>query len=115
MGNQGRSRKGPEHIGTVLASLFKQQGIEEAIRVHRAVVDWDSVVGDPIAKHASAVHVEHGTLIVEVESSVWMHRLQMEESALRTRINRHYGEDIIRQIRFRLGSPPTPKNEPGQT
>jgi predicted nucleic acid-binding Zn ribbon protein len=115
MGNQGRSRKGPEHIGTVLDSLFKQQGIEEAIRVHRAVVDWDSVVGDPIAKHASAVHIEHGTLIVEVESSVWMHRLQMEESALRTRINRHYGEDIIRQIRFRLGSPPTPKNEPGQT
>ncbi len=46
MGSQGRSRKGPEHIGTVLDSLFKQQGIEESIRVHRAVVDWDSVVGD---------------------------------------------------------------------
>ena len=110
MGNQGRSGKGPEHIGTVLDSLFRQQGIEESIRVHRAVVDWDSVVGDAIAKHASAVHIEHGTLVVEVENSVWMHRLQMEESALRTRINRHFGEDIIRQIRFRLGSPSAPKD-----
>ena len=109
MGNQGRSRKGPEHIGTVLDSLFKQQGIEESIRLHRAVVDWDSVVGDAVARHARAVHIEHGTLVVEVESPVWMHRLQMEESDLRTRINRHYGEDIIRQIRFRLGSPSTPK------
>ncbi len=104
MGRQGRSRMGPEHIGTVLNSLFKQKGIEESIRVHRAVVDWDSVVGDAVSRHARAVHIEHGTLIVEVESSVWMHRLQMEESALRTRINRHFGEDIIRQIRFRLGS-----------
>ena len=109
MGNQGRSRKGPEHIGTVLDSLFKQQGIEESIRVHRAVVDWDSVVGDAVARHARAVYIEHGTLVVEVESPVWMHRLQMEESDLRTRINRHYGEDMIRQIRFRLGSPSTPK------
>lgn len=109
MGNQGRSRKGPEHIGTVLDSLFKQQGIEESIRRHRAVVDWDSVVGEKVSRHANAVHIEHGTLVVEVENSVWMHRLQMEESDLRTRINRHYGEDIIQQIRFRLGSPSTPK------
>ena len=102
MANQRRSGKGPEHIGTVLDSLFRQKGIEESIRVHRAVVDWESVVGEAVAKHASAVHIEHGTLIVEVESSAWMHRLQMEESDLRTRINRHFGEDIIRQIRFRL-------------
>ena len=110
MGNQGRSRKGPEHIGTVLDSLFKQQGIEESIRIHRAVGDWDSVVGEAVSRHASAVHIEHGMLVVEVESSVWMHRLQMEESALRTRINRHFGEDIIRQIRFRLCSPSAPKD-----
>ena len=109
MGRQGRSKTGPEHIGTVLDSLFRQEGIKESIRVQRAVVDWDSVVGDAVSRHARAVYVENGTLIVEVESSVWMHRLQMEESALRTRINRHFGEDIIRQIRFRLGSPSAPK------
>ena len=105
MGGQGRSRKGPERIGTVLDSLFKQQGIEEPIRVHRVVVDWDRVVGDRVSRHARATHIEHGQLMVEVESPAWMHRLQMEESDLRTRINRHYGEEIIRRIRFRLGSP----------
>lgn len=110
MERQGRSRKGPEHIGTVLDSLFKQEGIEEAIRVHRAVVDWDAIVGDAVSSHARAVYIEHGTLIVEVESSVWMHRLQMQESEMRARVNRHFGEDIIHQIRFRLGSPSTPKD-----
>jgi len=112
MGRQGRSKPGPQHIGTILDSFFKQQGLEEDIRVHRAVVDWDSVVGDTVSRHARAVHIEHGTLIVEVESPGWMHRLQMQEGELRTRINRHFGEEIILQIRFRLGSTSTPKADP---
>ena len=112
MGRQGRSKPGPQHIGTILDSFFKQEGLEEAIRVHRAVVDWDAVVGDTVSRHARAVHIEHGTLIVEVESPGWMHRLQMQEGELRTRINRHFGEEIILQIRFRLGSTSTPKADP---
>ncbi len=101
---------GPEHIATVLDSLFKQEGLEEEIRVHRALLDWESIVGDTVARHATAAYIEHGTLIVEVANSAWMHRLQMQESDLRARLNRHLGEEIIHQIRFRLGSPSTPKD-----
>lgn len=110
MARKGRSRQGPEHIGTVLDSLLKQQGIEAAIRAHRAVLDWDLLVGDAVSRHARADYIDHGTLIVEVENPGWMHRLQMQERDLRTRINRHLGEEIIRQIRFRLGS--TTRHDP---
>ena len=109
MGRKGPSKPGPQHIGTILDSIFKQQGIEEPIRVHRVVVDWDSVVGDSVSRHARAVHIEYGTLIVEVESPSWMHHLKMQEGDLRARINRHFGEEIVRQIRFRLGSTSGPK------
>jgi predicted nucleic acid-binding Zn ribbon protein len=112
MGRRGRSKPGAEHIGTILEAFFKERGIAESLRVHRAVVDWDSLVGDATSRHARAVLVEHGTLIVEVENPGWMHRLQMQESDLRARINRHYGEDVIRQIRFRLGSVHAPKADP---
>lgn len=114
MGSQGRSKRGPQHIGTILDLFFKQQGIEEPIRIHRAVLDWDCLVGDAVSRHARAVHIDHGTLIVEVESPGWMHRLQMQESELRTCVNRHFGEDIIRQIRFRLGSKSPPAAGTGQ-
>ena len=113
MGRQRRSEGGPQHIGTILDSFFKQQGIEEPIRVQRAVIDWDSLVGDAVSRHARAVHIEHGTLIVEVENPCWMHRLQMQELELRTRVNRHFGEDIVRQIRFRLGSSSPATTGPG--
>jgi len=112
MARQGRSSPGPQHIGTILESFFRQQGIEEPIRVHRAVVDWDSIVGDTVSRHARAVQIEHGTLIVEVESPGWMHRLQMQESELRDRVNRHFGEDLIHRIRFRLGSTSEPSSGP---
>jgi predicted nucleic acid-binding Zn ribbon protein len=95
----------------VLDAFFKQQGIEASIRAHRAVVDWDTIVGDAVSCHTRAVHIEHGTLIVEVENPAWMHRLQMQEQDIRTRINRSFGEEIIEQIRFRLGSAPPPKPE----
>jgi len=113
MARQGRSRPGPQHIGTILDSLFEQQGIEESIRVHRAVVDWDSVVGDTVSRHARADHIDHGTLVVEVDSPGWMHRLQMQEEDLRSRINRHFGEEVIHRIRFRLGSTSAPKDDSG--
>jgi predicted nucleic acid-binding Zn ribbon protein len=112
MGRQGRGRSGPEHIGRVLDSFLRQQGLEETLRVNRAALDWDCVVGDAVSRHARGSHVEHGTLIVEVDSPAWMHRLQMQELELRTRINRHLGEETIRQIRFRLGLPPDPKADP---
>ena len=114
MGSRERFKAGTEHIGKILDSFFKQRGIEESIRVQQAVLEWDSLVGDVVSKHAKAVHIEHGTLIVEVESPGWMHRLQMQELELRTRVNRHFGEDIIRQIRFRLGSTSPPTTESGQ-
>ena len=113
MGRQGSSRTGPEHIGTILASLFRQKRMEDPIRVNRVVLEWDFLVGEQVCRHAKAVHVDHGTLIVEVENSAWMHRLQMQEWELRARINRHFEEEIIRQIRFRLGSAPTPTTVPG--
>ncbi len=112
MGRQGSSQTGPEHIGTILDSLFKQQRLEESIRVNRAVLEWDLLAGQDVSRHARAVHVDHGTLIVEVESPAWMHRLQMEEGELRARINRHFKEEIIRQIRFRLGPVPSPLPRP---
>lgn len=112
MERRGRSNPGPEHIATILDALFKEQRLAESLRVHRALVAWDSLVGDAISRHATAALVEHGTLIVEVDSPGWMHRLQMQESELRTRINRHCGEEIIRQIRFRLGSVLPPKADP---
>jgi len=97
---------GPQHIGAVLKELLRQPEWEQKSRAHRALLLWDQVVGDELSRHseATAFQVEQGTLIVEVEHSVWMHHLQMQEETLRERMNRQLGQTMIQKIRFRLGT-----------
>lgn len=114
----------PEHIGSVLKGLLGQPEWEGPSTAHRALLLWDRVVGEELARHseAMALQMDQGTLIVEVEHSVWMHHLQMQEETLRERINHQLGRAMVRQIRFRLATsrseesaPPLPRgNDPSK-
>jgi predicted nucleic acid-binding Zn ribbon protein len=106
MGGRTGQKSRPEHIGTILKGLLRHKGLDESIHAHRAVVYWDSLVGEEVSRHAKAVQVERGRLIVDVENSIWMHQLQMQESELRQRINQQLSGEPILQIRFRLGRTP---------
>lgn len=94
----------PEHIGNILQSILDQPEMARQSRGHAALQVWESVVGLELSRHcrAKAVVLDQGTMIVEVEHSAWMHYLQMQEEALRERINRAIGHPLIQRIRFRL-------------
>jgi predicted nucleic acid-binding Zn ribbon protein len=109
----GRKRKdsdnalGPQHIRNILETVLQETGLGEQLRENRAVVLWSEVAGDEIAPYSRAVTVEKGTLWVEIDHPARIHRLQMEEAALKERINlalkaENTRAGTIRQIRFRL-------------
>jgi len=98
----------PRHIRDILKDVLRQTGLEEPIRSNAALLCWDGVVGEEIARHARAAYVERDILFVEVQNSVWMHQLQMQETTLKDRLNqvlekKQPGGKGIQQIRFRLG------------
>lgn len=100
---------GPEHIKKILEDVFKDSGLESQVRAHSALIFWKRVAGEEIYARAKAAYLERGTLFVAVESSVWIHRLQLQETDLRKRMNRELakeapGVDPIKQIRFRLSN-----------
>jgi len=105
-----RSRRkdpGPEHIGQILETLFRETGLAGPVRENRAALFWEEAAGEGVSRHTRAAYVEQGTLWVEVDHSVRMHSLQMQEEDLRRRLNqaiRQSGDAAgsIRQIRFRL-------------
>ena len=79
------------------------------MEANKALLHWNSAAGRKVSRHTEAVRVDRGTLYVEVDNTVWMHQLQMEEAELRDRLNRELkahepGQEPVRQIRFRLGS-----------
>jgi predicted nucleic acid-binding Zn ribbon protein len=102
-----REESRPQHIRSILETVFRETGLEEQVRENRAVLYWEVAVGKDISRYARAAYVEKGTLWVEVNNSVRMHSLQMQEEDLRRRINQTLKQSgsaagTVRQIRFRL-------------
>lgn len=107
----GGPEDGPQHIGTILTEIFRETGLEERVRENRALFHWEEAAGEDLCRHARAAYVEKGTLWVEVNNSVRMHNLQMQEDDLRERLNgaiRRSGSAAgpIDRIRFRLAADP---------
>jgi len=104
--NQASSRS--KHIRQILETVLEETGLKERMRDNEALLHWSRAVGEKASRHTEAAHVERGTLFVDVDNTVWMHQLQMQESELRTRLNQELeahtpGDSSIKQIRFRLG------------
>jgi len=102
---------GPQHIRSILNTLLRETGLEDHVRENRALLYWEEAAGEDLCRHARAAYVENGTLWVEVNNSVRMHSLQMQEADLRGRLNgviRRSGSPTgaVRQIRFRLMTDP---------
>ncbi len=102
-----REESGPKHIRSILETVFRETGLEEQVRENRAVLFWEEVVGEDVSRHARAAYMEQGTLWVEVNNSVRIHSLQMQEEDLKRRMNRAIKQSgsvagTVRQIRFRL-------------
>jgi predicted nucleic acid-binding Zn ribbon protein len=91
-------------IGDVLSVVLKRLGLERRIRVARIAQDWERLVGPKIAHHCKPVGVRGGTLLVNVDSSVWLSELSrfFKEMMLK-QIHSEPGCKKIKDIRFRIG------------
>ena len=89
-----------EAIGAVLQRVVRQLGIEREMLGWRAAEEWPGIVGLRIARHTRCVGFREGTLRVEAESSAWMHELGYLERDLVQKINRHLGDEFVREVKF---------------
>lgn len=89
-----------EAIGGVLLRVVRQLGLERELQGWKAAEEWPRLVGARIARHTRCAGFHEGTLRVEAESSAWMHELSYLERELVQKINRHFGTDLVREVKF---------------
>ena len=94
----------PVRVGELLGGF---PGVAERLAEARLLAAWPVIAG-PAAARSQAEGVEDGVLRVAVESSGWLHRLTLEESALVARCRTVAPAVPVRAIRFRLASLPAP-------
>lgn len=93
------------HVKGVLDGLLKKWE-EGAVKKGTAVRQaWMAAAGDEARKHAHAVSLKNGALMVIVENSVWLYKLTLDKKDILERFNETYsGRKKARDIRFRVGS-----------
>jgi predicted nucleic acid-binding Zn ribbon protein len=96
-----KTRQKTQTLGDVLKGLVEDLGISERIGEYDAVLQWDAIVGEHIAKVAQAERISQGVLVVRVKTSTWRQELNMRKTEMIARLNSALGGDVIKDIRFR--------------
>ena len=92
-------------FGDVLKRLLKTKRFYEKSKFGALSEAWRQVVGEEIAEQTKIVSYQHGSLKVEVDSSVLLHELSgfMEDTILQELQQTSGAEDVV-DLRFCLGS-----------
>ena len=97
-----RKRKSSQirDVGSSIQQLVDDLGIRHKIAEYDAVLQWESLVGEHIAKAASAVKIVKGVLFVKVKSSAWRNELSLRKQEIVGTLNTALGREVVKDIRF---------------
>jgi predicted nucleic acid-binding Zn ribbon protein len=97
-------QNGPQAIGPIVKKIVSRLGLEGLATSSRVFEVWNSVVGPAIARHAQPYSLRDGTLIVNVESSVWLSQLdRYRKGQIKEKLNQSLPQPIVNRIIFRFG------------
>lgn len=97
-------KKQPVVIKNIVEDIIKKIEPEKIFKTEVLNSSWAKAIGEDNLRHAKPVEVKNKVLIVHVDSSSWLHKLTMEKARLLTRLRNDLGEDIIEDIRLRIGA-----------
>jgi hypothetical protein len=101
----GKRKNTPEvgHIGDILNHVLKtcrRDGDGDLAQVWSL---WDAAVGDVIAKNTRPEAFKGKLLLINVNSSAWMHQLQFLKKDIIDKINTALGKELVQDIKFKIG------------
>jgi hypothetical protein len=88
-----------QKTSSLLEPLIAKLGIAEGVRLARLKTDWDEIFEKPLSLHMWPSKYSEGTLLLNVDSPLWIHQLSYHKHAILEKL-RAYG---VRDIRFRVG------------
>ena len=91
----------PKLIGSAIASALQQLGMGSRIKQYEVLDAWPRIVGDQIAKVATAERIESGKLFVHVTRAAWRNELVFLKKALVVKINKEMNQEVVKDIVFR--------------
>lgn len=104
----------PTGVGDILAKLKKTSKLGIQLEQAQIWEQWPELVGGHLAAHGRPRAIRNDTLIIEAESSVWMHKYAYRKWDILKHINRLAGHELVSDVYVVLEGDstegPSPKN-----
>ncbi len=89
-----------ENAGSILASIFKNIGMEDSLTLVRLQGEWAALFDEPLSLHIYPASLNNGILVVNVDSPLWLQQLKFFKQAMLKKLEAY----SIKTIDFRHGS-----------
>lgn len=87
-------------LASALESLIQGLGIQPKLHEYDAVLFWEEIVGEHIAKAATAIKITQGVLYVQVHASTWRNELLLRKKEIIAKLNERLGDKAVKDIRL---------------
>lgn len=84
-----------------IAGLLQQYGLEEGVRLQRAVLLWEKAVGPVVAENCRALEMKGSTLFLRAKSAAWRTEVALQKESILKALNELIGTSMVKEIRFR--------------
>jgi predicted nucleic acid-binding Zn ribbon protein len=97
-----KKKSDPANIADIRAAMQQESALGEQLEQARIWENWPELAGSALAGRGMPVSVRDGTLTIEAESPVWMHKFAYHKWAILKRINRMAGRELVSDLFIRL-------------
>ncbi len=92
----------PQNISDILKELKATTELGRRLEEAEIWEHWKEIAGPELAPHSTPIGVRDGTLVIEAESAVWMHKLSYHKSKILDKSNEYLSEEKLSELYFAL-------------
>jgi predicted nucleic acid-binding Zn ribbon protein len=96
----GPDSRDPQTLAAATRDLANRRGWSTRVAEGAVFGQWQSVVGEQIAAHATPTALREGVLSVTAESTAWATQLRMVQAQLLARIAAAVGDGVVMSLRI---------------
>lgn len=91
-------------LATILQEVARRHRFHQKLEGVAVQAAWDRCVDPTVVAHARPVALRRGTLVVAVDSSVWLDEIvRYRSKEILTRLQHALGKEMVQKIQYRLG------------
>lgn len=89
-------------VSLAVENLLRGYNLWQGYKQYALLEDWAEIVGPAIAEVSRVESINNGILNVSVKDSVWSYHLSIMKPQLISKLNKHAGCKIVKNIYFKI-------------